>query len=292
MSSSLQSSYGQSSQPDGEPGRKRSLGAGRSMEFELIPRLLAHARGLAAGSDSSLQPSLAVEPADVDLFVKACLSADEEQCPRIVSAMIDGGLPLERICLDLLTPAARTLGEMWEEDDADFLEVTLGIGRMQRVVRDLGRRVGGATLMSEDAGQAFLCAMPEEQHSLGLAMLAEFFVADGWGVTVGPPLGAQDVLAEIGANWYDVVGVSAGIVERTPQITELVSRIRAGSLNSDLAVIVGGKAFADNPALVREVGADASPPDAAQGPLVGRTLVQARRAARGSSSAESSQAPK
>ncbi len=258
------------------------------MELELIPRLLAHARGQAASSDWPAQSNQVVEQSDVDLFVTACLSADEERCPSMVSAMIAGGLSLERICLDLLTPAARMLGTMWEEDDADFLEVTLGIGRMQRVVRDLGRRVGGATLMSEDAGQAFLCAMPEEQHSLGLAMLAEFFVADGWGVTVGPPLGAQDVLAEVGAHWYDVVGVSAGIIERTPKVTELIQKIRAASLNSDLAVIVGGRAFVDNPALVTEVGADASPPNAAQGPLVGRTLVQARRAARGSSSADSS----
>jgi methanogenic corrinoid protein MtbC1 len=262
------------------------------MELELIPRLLAHARGQVSPSDVPALPSVVVEPAHVDLFVKACLSSDEEACPQIVSAMIADGLSLERICLDLLSPAARTLGTMWEEDDADFLEVTLGLGRMQRVVRDLGRRVGGAALLSEDAGQAFLCAMPDEQHSLGLAMLAEFFVADGWGVTVGPPIGVQDVLAEIGAHWYDVVGVSAGIVERAPKIAELVRRIRAASLNADLVVIVGGQAFADDAELVHEVGADASPPDAAQGPLVGRTLVQARRAARDSSTADSSQASK
>ena len=171
------------------------------------------------------------------------------------------------------------LGTQWEEDEVDFLEVTLGLGRMQRVVRDLGRRVAASTPMSADAGQAFLCAMPEEQHSLGLAMVAEFFVADGWGVTVGPPLGADDVLREVGAHWYDLVGLSAGIVERAPRITEVIRNIRHASLNADLAVMVGGRAFIDNPDLVMKVGADASAPDAAQGPMVARTLVQARRAA-------------
>ncbi len=288
MSSSLQPSFGQPSQPDCEPLRARSPAAGRSMELELIPRLLAHARGQTAFSDGSGPPSLVVEQADVDAFVKACLSADEEQCPAMVAAMIDGGVTLERICLDLLTPAARMLGTLWEQDDADFLEVTLGLGRMQRAVRDLGRRTGGSAVVSEDAGQALICAMPEEQHSLGLAMLAEFFVADGWGVTVGPPLGAQDPVAEVGAHWYDVVGVSVGLVERAPKITELISNIRAASLNSDLAVIVGGRAFIDDPDLFSVVGADASAPSAAQGPLVGRTLVQARRAAREDPTADSS----
>ena len=258
------------------------------MELELIPRLLAHARGSSATTDWAVKPNATIAPEEVELFVKACLSHDEERCPAIIAGMIESGLPLERICLDLLTPAASTLGAMWEEDEADFLEVTLGLGRMQRVVRDLGRRVAAETPMSEDAGQAFLCAMPDEQHSLGLAMLAEFFVADGWGVTVGPPLGAEDVLHEVGAHWYDVVGLSAGITERIPKIAEVVQQIRVASLNADLAVMVGGQAFRNSPETVAQVGADASAPDAAQGPMVARTLVQARRASLKDSSPPSS----
>ncbi len=248
------------------------------MELELIPRLLTHARGGAAPQDWPTSTRVVITASDVDQFVKACLSHDEERCPRIVNDYIHDGAPLERLCLDLLSPAARILGTMWEEDEVDFLEVTLGLGRMQRVVRDLGRRVAAETPMSEDAGQAFLCGMPEEQHSLGLAMVAEFFVADGWGVTVGPPLGADDVLHEVSAHWYDVIGLSAGLTERIPRIAAVIRDIRAASLNADLAVMVGGRAFVDHPEMVAQVGADASAPDAAQGPLVARTLVQARRA--------------
>lgn len=248
------------------------------MELELIPRLLAHARNSTANPDWAGTAETQITSADVDLFVKACLAHDENSCPDLITRYIDAGVALEQLCLELLSPAARALGEMWEEDEVDFLEVTLGLGRMQRVVRDLGRRVAAKTPMSEDAGQAFLCGMPEEQHSLGIAMVAEFFVADGWGVAVGPPLGAEDVLHEVGAHWYDVVGLSAGLVERVPRITQVIRDIRNASLNANLAVMVGGRAFIDNPDLVALVGADASAPDAAQGPMVARTLVQARRA--------------
>jgi MerR family transcriptional regulator, light-induced transcriptional regulator len=274
LSSSLHPTFGNQSHGECEPHRARGPVLGRSMELELIPRLLAHA----AGSDRGARSNQTISPGEVDLFVEACLSHDEARCPAIISALVQSGVPLERICLDLLTPAARKLGVMWEEDEADFLEVTLGLGRMQRVVRDLGRQMSADSPMSEDAGQAFLCAMPEEQHSLGLAMVAEFFVADGWGVTVGPPLGTDDVLHDVSAHWYDVVGLSAGVAERVPRVAEMIARIRQASLNADLAILVGGQAFREQPALVREVGADASAPDAAQGPLVARTLVHARRA--------------
>jgi methanogenic corrinoid protein MtbC1 len=248
------------------------------MELELIPRLLTHARGTGSSADRSTHRHPGITSADLDNFVSACLSHDEERCPAIVTGFIEAGAPLERICLDLLTPAARTLGELWEEDEVDFLEVTLGLGRMQRVVRDLGRRVAADTPMSDDAGQAFICGMPDEQHSLGIAMVAEFFVADGWGVTVGPPLGAAEILHEVAAHWYDVIGLSAGLTERIPRIADVIRQIRAASVNADLAVMVGGRAFIDRPELVDAVGADASAPDAAQGPMVARTLVQARRA--------------
>lgn len=278
MSTSLQQSYGNHPRGECEPARPRGV-VGRAMELELIPRLLAHTRGALPGTDPDATPVIKLEDGDVDALVQACLSHDEERCPAIVSQLLEAGVPLERICLDLLAPAARALGSMWEEDQVDFLEVTLGLGRMQRVVRDIGRRVSAQTPMSSDAGQAFLCAMPDEQHSLGLAMVAEFFVADGWGVTVGHPLGNSDVVHEVGAHWYDVVGLSAGLTERIPKIADLIAAVRAGSLNADLAIMVGGRAFLHDPSLVDRVGADASAPDAAQGPLVARTLVQTRRTA-------------
>jgi len=279
LSSSLQPSSSHQQFPECEPSRARTSGVGLAMELDLIPRLLAHARSTAGGSEWPSHHAVVITDGILTSFVSACLSNDEERCPAIVNEIIDSGASLERICIDLLSPAARTLGTMWDEDEVDFLQVTLGLGRMQRVVRDIGRRVAAETPMSADAGQAFICGMPDEQHSLGIAMLAEFFVADGWGVTVGPPLGAQDVLHEVGTRWYDVVGLSAGVVERVPRIAEVIRGIRKASLNADLAVLVGGRAFVDNPELVGRVGADASAPDAAQGPLVARTLVQARRAA-------------
>ena len=39
-----------------------------------------------------------------------------------------------------LAEAARTLGEMWEADDCSFYDVTLGTGRIQRLIREFSHQ--------------------------------------------------------------------------------------------------------------------------------------------------------
>jgi MerR family transcriptional regulator, light-induced transcriptional regulator len=274
LSSSLHPSFDPGETGDCEPPRKRAGTIGQALEFDLIPRLLAHAR--ATAGQHAAHPPLTI--GDVERFVADLLHPDENRATDRVEALRSAGASLEQICLELFSPAARDLGVRWEEDESDFLDVTVGLGRMQRILREIGASINAS--ISADAGQAFLCGLREEQHSLGLAMVAEFFVVDGWGVTVGPPLGVNDVEQEVRLRWYDVVGVSTGLGERIPKVRDMIARIREASVNPDLAVLVGGRAFQEDPTLVERVGADASAPDAAQAPMVARTLVQLSRASR------------
>ena len=42
--------------------------------------------------------------------------------------------------VDLLAPAARLLGEYWEDDRCDFVDVTMGLWRLQEVVHEIAAR--------------------------------------------------------------------------------------------------------------------------------------------------------
>ena len=54
----------------------------------------------------------------------------------ILSPLRRRAVTLPCLYLDLLAPAARWLGTAWEEDRADFSTVTLGLMRLQHMVRD------------------------------------------------------------------------------------------------------------------------------------------------------------
>lgn len=246
---------------------------GRAMRDALLPQLVARSRHQ-GGADGG-RPILNT---DVARFVRDALAHDEERLGARVAEFLEAGIPVERLCLDLFAPAAARLGELWEHDETDFVEVTLAVGRIQRVVRDLARALPGPS-PAFDGGQVFLGGLPDEQHSLGLAMVAEFFVQDGWGVTVGPPLGLEELEQAVAARWYDVVGLASALQERAPRIADAIAAVRRRSSNPDIVVIVGGQAFRNRADLVREVGADGWAPDAVQAPLIAREIVAARRAA-------------
>lgn len=246
---------------------------GRAMHEELLPQLVAQSR---RGGATPGAGTRAILNADVARFVRDALSHDEGRLGARVVEFLDAGVPVDRLCLDLFAPAAAQLGELWEHDETDFVEVTLAVGRIQRVVRDLARALPGTIAL--DGGQVFLGGLADEQHSLGLAMVAEFFVQDGWGVTVGPPLGLEEIGDAVAARWYDVVGLASALQERVPRVADAITAVRRRSCNPDVVVLVGGQAFAGRRELVAAVGADGWAPDAVQAPGIARDILAARRA--------------
>jgi methanogenic corrinoid protein MtbC1 len=118
-----------------------------------------------------------------------------------------------------------------------------------------------------------LSSTATEQHTLGLFMVAEFFVRAGWSVTLGHPVQATELPQVVAEDWYDAVGLSVSCSARLPLVTSAIAAMRRRSRNPRLAVLVGGCLFSADPALVREVGADGSAPDAAAAPALAARLA-------------------
>lgn len=210
--------------------------------------------------------------ARVDRLVALALETESAGADRYVDRLIEGGLTPDVVFFDVIQPAARQLGLLWEEDDADFLEVTVAVGRMQRIVRRLqSRRLGGCSV-PEGPGSILLCGWPEEEHTLGLLLVGELFVSDGWVVTMAAPLGegAPNRLAE---GWFDAVGFSLGSDRGVPWLRREIARARESSENPRLIVLVGGPGLHDSPGRVSTLGADAYVADGRETCRVARALV-------------------
>jgi methanogenic corrinoid protein MtbC1 len=214
-----------------------------------------------------------MDEAEIRTFVELVLGDDDAAVLRHVVALQAHGTSVESIYLDLLAPAARALGVMWSDDTCGFVEVTVAMSRLQLVLRELSQMFMRDRAESALVGHVLLACTPGEQHSLGLFMVAEFFIRDGWAVRVGPPLSEERLLADVGAAWYDVIGFSVACDSRLDHLKREIARVRRASMNKRVLVMAGGRAFNEQPDLLARVGADASAANAELAPEVARQLL-------------------
>lgn len=247
----------------------------RAIEHEIIPRLmLAHPT---ADECLSMLPSPApqVSADDVTAFAKLVLAPDENVAHACIETMRNSGISVETIYTDLLAPVARYLGELWEEDLCDFTEVTLGLGRLHQVLRELSPAFS-QTHHTTNGRRALLLPAPGEQHTFGLVMVSEFFRRAGWDVGGGPWEAGADPVMMVRSEWFDVVGFSLGDVTRLDALADCIKQIRQAALNPSISILVGGPLFLAHPEYVSFVNADAASTDGAQAPTLAARLVAAQ----------------
>jgi methanogenic corrinoid protein MtbC1 len=209
----------------------------------------------------------------VSEFVTLILGHSEERLHAAVDERRRAGASVESLYLDLFTPAARLLGQMWSDDECDFASVTVGLGRLQRLLRELSPAFGNEVEHPANGRRALFAQPADEQHSFGLSMVAEFFRREGWDVFGVVGGSADDPAERAREDWVDLVGFSIGAERRLDWLRRRIAEVRAASRNPRVVIMVGGPIFCIDPQLVAASGADATAQDARDAPRVAARLL-------------------
>lgn len=246
----------------------------RTVELDVIPRLLAARLGTVVPVVPALViPVVEVSGAQVTDLVSLVLDRGEPEAVAFVEAMHDEGTPAEAIYLNLLAPAARRLGELWECDQCDIAEVTIGLWRLHNTMRELAPAFGRGLDITGRGPRALLVPLPGETHTFGLAMVHEFFCRAGWDAWTGPIGRSDDLRAMVRHDWVDVVGFSMACDDKLDAVRAEIRALRRVSLNPRLGIMVGGPGFTASPSLAAEVGADGTATDGRQAVREAQSLV-------------------
>lgn len=247
----------------------------QTIEAEIIPRLM-----LAHGDLVDLPPAGAgattISAREIHEFANLVLAQDAGVVRSCVQAIRARGVEPRVICLDLLAPAARRLGELWEADLCDFTQVTLGLWRIQQVLHDVSPSFRSDLHSGETGRRVLLATLPGEQHTFGMSMVADFFRQRRWDVRLDTPGPRGEALRLLRAERFDLVGVSLGSETRFDELAEWITTARRVSLQRDIVVMVGGPIFASRPEWVPLVGADATARDASAAVDVAEALLPVR----------------
>jgi len=246
----------------------------RTIESEIIPRLML-AHKTQAAFTHSFEHDYGENTRDVREFTQIVLHQDAAAAFAFVDARRMSGAGVEQLLLNLLAPTAKRLGVMWEEDFCTFTDVTIGLSRLQQVLRRLCPRSEDEAEHINLGRRAMLAAAPGDQHSFGVHIVEEFFRRAGWDVWSLSRAGSGDLVRIVKSEWFAVVGLSASSDVFLEDLKICVQNIRRESCNKALIVMVGGSMFERRPDLVAEVGADAMATDGRQAVVEAERLVKA-----------------
>jgi len=242
------------------------------VETDIGPRLCLFHQEPAASAPPHSRPSRE----DVQRLAELVIGTDEAAAVAHFEKVRAQNYSYSTLLAYFVAPAARTLGEFWREDICDFVEVTIGVGRLQTFMDRL------ATPEPLSAGDArrriLLIAPPGETHLLGVRIVAKVLEAAGWDVTLEELLPAEHNAQTVASDWFGVVGITVSVEQRVETAARTIALVRNASLNSRVAFMAGGAALVEQPELAMRIGADAVGLDAPTAPFLASHLLMRQAA--------------
>jgi MerR family transcriptional regulator, light-induced transcriptional regulator len=252
----------------------------RLLENLVIPKLIANRDNGGSFLDLStlsrtenLTGTRVITDADVEEFTRLSIDGEAHVLLDFVDHCLETGSSVETIYVELLAPAARRLGEFWEEDSQDFVGVTMGLWRIQEILRELTLRIPPKSRHGHGQRSALFSPMPGEQHSFGTLMVGECFQRAGWesDILIEPTL--SELNGKLAKRHYDLIGLTVSCDCSTGSLGRMVNTIKAVSSNPNIRILIGGRVINEQPELVDECGADATAIDAPSAVALADILV-------------------
>ena len=250
----------------------------RAIQHEIIPRLMLAHRQPKECLESLPFAYGQVSAQEVEAFARLVLSPNESLALECIEAIRMRGTSIESVYMELLAPAARVLGQFWEEDICDFTEVTIGLGKLQQLLHRLSSDLDRPSERASNGLRILLLPAPGEQHTFGLSMVAEFFRRSGWDVAGGPSESQAECISLVAREHFDIIGFSLAVEEHLGVLADYSSKIRKVSRNARVGIMVGGPIIAMHPEHAATVHADVIAITGREAPDIAEKFITTRQA--------------
>jgi hypothetical protein len=158
----------------------------------------------------------------------------------------------------VLGPVSRALGQLWNQDQLQGVELVLAQGWLQALVREVGGHASRGA--SRSKGRALVAPPPGEDHLAGATFAAVALDAAGWQVEFAFPRNDSELCGAVKARDFEVLHLAlSGIFTRQERLARLAScirTVRARTSRPLMQILVSGRAFIEQPGLAEVVGAD------------------------------------
>jgi methanogenic corrinoid protein MtbC1 len=189
-------------------------------------------------------------------FVSLITNEGPQQTEQFIAELLNLGVSVDSIVLDLIPRIARKLGEQWVSDSLSFTEVTIATGRLQKMIYSLDHLFQETKVDSTLTKRILISASPGSHHTLGPLILANFFTWAGWNVFNESVPSIEYIKKTIASKPLTAVALSIADYEQLDQLPELIQIIRKRSLNPEIIVLVGGSLYNNDATCFGHIKAD------------------------------------
>lgn len=169
----------------------------------------------------------------------------------VLRSMTDAGVRAEDIADHYIPAVARRLGDLWCEDEVGFATVTIGVARLQGLLRDLDD-LTGPERMAEPAGASILVVVGANiYHTLGAMVLTGQLRRAGHAVRLLLGAEPEAVSSAVRQARFDVVMMSAADGATAESIRRLVMAVKTAT-GAPPPVVLGGTVLES----MAEIGTD------------------------------------
>jgi MerR family transcriptional regulator, light-induced transcriptional regulator len=203
-------------------------------------------------------------------YLRALMGGSGRAADLVVEAALDAAIAPQRIYLEIFQPTAYEIGRLWQTNQVSVAQEHLATAIIERQMGELhpyfkGRPGPRRTIV--------LGCVPDEWHSIGARMVADFFEAEGWQVHyLGANVPVRDLVGLARESSADMVGLSAEMLFNLPRVGELVRALDTAGLGG-IPVIAGGMPFIEQPDLWAALSLHGSAGDAAAAVATARKVL-------------------
>jgi methylmalonyl-CoA mutase cobalamin-binding subunit len=196
---------------------------------------------------------------EIEAFANLVIRLEPEVAVSFFARMAERAYGFETLSERFAAPVARRLGEFWDEDRCDFVDVAFGVERLKGFLADLSGRLEHSVNLRTP--RALLISTPRDNHMLALDVLSGILKEAGWIVETQRGFDLVSNTAYVAQEWTHVVGVTMGSLEHYDAVGRTLRTLRRTSRNPQISMIVGGVNFNSDRDLAVRIGADGTAPD-------------------------------
>jgi hypothetical protein len=172
-------------------------------------------------------------------LIKASLTGSKDAFAELLAEVRRSRISLAALA-DLYIPeAARRMGESWHEDDMSWMDVTIGVGRMQSLLREIGTAWVADQAGDTGHGAVMMLVPDREQHTLGPMVAMGQMRRYGVSVCLRIAPSFNELRSLVATRQFDGVLISVATKEKLESVAKTVLFLKS-VLNAPCPIVVGG----------------------------------------------------